>query len=137
MVVVFAFAIGGASGDGEADHGKIMGCYYGSWAFYRLRHEKNTVGEQINTNELLHNFRPGYGKFDVPDIDPTLCTHGFYGFADIDDDTYEIRVWDPWFDLNNTTDCDPADCRYDSYRRFVALKERNSNFVPMISIGKW
>ena len=21
--------------DGSADHGKIMGCYFGSWAFYR------------------------------------------------------------------------------------------------------
>ena len=36
--------------------------------------------------------RPGLGKFDVDDIDPTLCTHGFYGFADIDENTYEIRV---------------------------------------------
>ena len=21
--------------DGSADHGKIMGCYFGAWAFYR------------------------------------------------------------------------------------------------------
>ena len=24
-----------AAQDGSADHGKIMGCYFGSWAFYR------------------------------------------------------------------------------------------------------
>ena len=27
-------------------------------------------------------------------------------------------------------------CHYDTYRRFVGLKEQNPNFVPMISIGK-
>ena len=42
--------------------------------------------------EILSFCRPGLGKFDVDDIDPTLCTHGFYGFADIDENTYEIRV---------------------------------------------
>ena len=31
------------------------------------------------------------GKFDVSDIDATLCTHGYYGFADIDPNTYEIK----------------------------------------------
>ena len=38
------------------------------------------------------SFRPGFGKFDVEDIDATLCTHGYYGFADIDPNTYEIKV---------------------------------------------
>jgi len=113
-----AFALVAASlvtaQDGSADHGKIMGCYFGSWAFYR----------------------PGLGKFDVPDIDPTLCTHGFYGFADIDENTYEIRVWDPWYDLG-PQDCGAGECNYDSYRRFVGLKSRNPNFVPMISVGGW
>ncbi len=33
-------------------------------------------------------------------------------------------------------DCEPGYCNYDSYRRFIALKEQNPNFVPMISIGK-
>ena len=27
-------------------------------------------------------------------------------------------------------------CHYDTYRKFVGLKEQNPNFVPMISIGK-
>ena len=26
-----------AAQDGSADHGKIMGCYFGSWAFYRYQ----------------------------------------------------------------------------------------------------
>ena len=36
--------------------GKVV-CYYSSWAFYRT----------------------GYGKFDIDDIDPHVCTHLNYG----------------------------------------------------------
>ena len=37
--------------------------------------------------------------------------------------------------------CDPNGdgsicCHYDTYRRFVALKDKNPEFVPMISIGE-
>ena len=37
--------------------------------------------------------------------------------------------------------CDPNGdgtvcCHFDTYRRFVALKDKNPDFVPMISIGK-
>ena len=38
-LTLLAFALIAASlataQDGSADHGKIMGCYFGSWAFYR------------------------------------------------------------------------------------------------------
>jgi len=118
------------------DHNKIVGCYWGTWAYYR----------------------PGYGKFDIANIDPNLCTHGFYGFADLNNRTEDPHAWelvayDPWLDqapddcnewANN---CDPFQddpngdggrcCHYDTYRRFVGLKEQNPNFVPMISIGGW
>jgi chitinase len=95
-------------------HDKIVSCYYSSWAFYR----------------------PGLGKFDIDDIDPDLCTHGFYGFADMDNITWQVYSMDPWFDLA-PSDCGAGLCNYDGYRRFVALKERNPNFVPMLSLGGW
>ena len=41
--------------------------------------------------------RVGDGKFDVDDIDPNLCTHGFYGFADMNNQTWTIKVIDPWY----------------------------------------
>ena len=80
-----------AAQDGSADHGKIMGCYFGSWAFYRYQSSPLicSVDRAWKSSPFC---RPGLGKFDVDDIDPTLCTHGFYGFADIDENTYEIRV---------------------------------------------
>ena len=45
--------------------------------------------------------RPGYGKFDVDNIDASLCTHGFYGFADLNNRTEDPHAWelvayDPW-----------------------------------------
>ena len=75
----------------------------------------------------------------MDNIDPTLCTHGFYGFADLNNVTWKIKPYDPWYDqAPGDPDCvaDPATCHYDSYRRFVALKEKNPDFVPMLSIGE-
>ena len=80
--------------------------------------------------------RPGEGKFDIDDIDPNLCTHGFYGFADLDNQTWTIYSYDPWYDLA-PEDCEPGYCNYDSYRRFVALKEQNPDFVALLSVGKF
>ena len=50
----------------------------------------------------IYTFRPGYGKFDVDNIDTSLCTHGFYGFADLNNRTEDPHVWelvayDPWY----------------------------------------
>ena len=80
-------------------------CYYSSWAFYRT----------------------GYGKFDIDDIDPHMCTHLNYGlvtlfrgyvyafcvithdfsFANMNNQTWEIVAYDPWFDLSpNDVGCD-------------------------------
>ena len=97
------------------NHDRIVGCYWGAWSFYR----------------------DGFGKFDVDDIDPNLCTHGYYGFADLDNATWTLKVIDPWYDLG-PQDCPlgDAECHYDSYRRFIGLKKQSSNFKPMISIGK-
>jgi len=97
-----------------ADHNKIVGCYWGAWAFYR----------------------PDQGKFDVDNIDPELCTHGFYGFADLSNTTWEIVPVDPWYDLA-PDDCEPGYCNYDSYRRFTALADSHPNFHPIISVGGW
>ena len=54
-------------------------------------------------------------KFDVDDFDPFLCSHGFYGFADLNNGTWEIDAWDPWFDLA-ASDCTPGYCNYDGFR---------------------
>ncbi|KAK2718198.1 acidic mammalian chitinase-like isoform X2 [Artemia franciscana] len=83
-------------------------CYYGSWAVYR----------------------PGDGKFDVEDIDPTICTHLMFGFAALDNQTYKIVAFDPWNDLY-------ADGGRGAYERFVALKNQNPRAKAILAIGGW
>ena len=95
-------------------HDKVAGCYFGGWAFYRH----------------------GDGKYDVKDIDPTLCTHGYYGFAKMDNISWVLAPYDPWYDLG-PSDCEPYQCNFNSYRRFVKLSEKNPNFIPILSIGGW
>ncbi|KAK2718199.1 chitinase-3-like protein 1 [Artemia franciscana] len=83
-------------------------CYYGSWAVYR----------------------PGDGKFDVEDIDPTICTHLIFGFAALDNQTYKIVAFDPWNDLYD-------DGGRGAYERFVALKNKNPEAKALLAIGGW
>jgi chitinase len=49
-------------------HNKIVVCYVNSWAAKRS----------------------GNGKFLVENIDPMLCTHIIYAFAELDEDTHSI-----------------------------------------------
>jgi len=98
-------------------HGdKKMICYFGAWAFYR----------------------PGNGKFDIDDIDPHVCTHLNYGFADMDNQTWTVVPYDPWYDLAPWDEgCDGDHCHYDSYRRMVKLKQKNKDLKVFLSIGGW
>lgn len=85
-----------------------MVCYYGSWAVYRN----------------------GNGKFDVEDIDPAICTHIIFGFAGLDQNTFEIKVLDPYNELCENW----GKCGYD---RFTALKQKNTDLKALLAIGGW
>ncbi len=87
--------------------GHEMVCYYGTWAVYR----------------------PGAGKFDVENIDPSLCTQIVYGFVGLGTDN-KVRLHDPWNDV------------YDNWgkgamARFVGLKRQNPNLKALVAIGGW
>lgn len=82
-------------------------CYYGSWAVYRQ----------------------GLGKFDVEQIDPTLCTHLIYTFVGVGEDG-SVKVLDPWNDLEDNWG-------KGAFKRFVKLKERNPAVKTLIAIGGW
>lgn len=83
-----------------------MVCYYGSWAVYR----------------------PVPGKFDVEQIDPTLCTHIVYTFVGLSGD--DVHVLDAWNDLEENWG-------KGAFKRFVRLKERNPKVKTIIAIGGW
>lgn len=104
-----------ALGAGVAGEKKVV-CYFSGWAFYR----------------------PGSGRFDIDNIDPFLCTHINYAFANMDNSTWELVSYDPWYDLAPWDQgCDGDHCHWDSYRRFNKLKEVNPDLKTLISVGGW
>ncbi|XP_063982353.1 chitinase-3-like protein 1 [Diachasmimorpha longicaudata] len=88
-----------------SDNKKVV-CYYGSWSVYR----------------------PGNGKFEISDIDPTVCTHLIYTFVGIESD--KVKVLDPWQDL-------PDEWGRDGFGRFNALRKKNPSVKTLIAIGGW
>ncbi|XP_035786938.1 probable endochitinase [Anopheles albimanus] len=78
-------------------------CYFGSWATYRT----------------------GNGKFEVENIDPTLCTHIVYTFVGLDTKG-NVKILDSWLDISLS-----------GYSRFVQLKQRNPSVKLFIAIGGW
>ena len=84
---------------------KKIVCYYGSWSAYR----------------------PGLGRFEPTDIDPTLCTHIIYTFIGISENG-NIRILDKWMDLPNGRD---------GYGKFTRLRHLNPEVKALIAIGGW
>ncbi|KAF7265572.1 hypothetical protein GWI33_021026 [Rhynchophorus ferrugineus] len=85
--------------------GKTIYCYFESWTVYR----------------------PGNGKFDIEDIDPTLCTHVAFTFLGIQENG-SISILDPW-----ESDSDGLN----GFQRFVNLKNQNPNLKVIVSMGGW
>ncbi|XP_008556590.3 chitotriosidase-1-like [Microplitis demolitor] len=83
---------------------KKIVCYFGSWSVYR----------------------PGNGKFDIGDVDPTLCTHLIYTFVGWNGN--DVKVLDPWNDLPNGLD---------GFGRFNALRKKSPSIKTLVAIGGW
>ncbi|CAH2239669.1 jg12445 [Pararge aegeria aegeria] len=82
-------------------------CYYGSWATYR--------------NSL--------GKFDVSDINTSLCTHIVYTFLGINTKGTVISL-DPYLDY-------PDNWGKDNLRKFSTLKQQNPDVKTLMAVGGW
>ncbi|KAK8752693.1 hypothetical protein OTU49_006905, partial [Cherax quadricarinatus] len=100
LLALSALAIGGV----EAQHKQQVVCYLGSWAVYR----------------------PGAGKFNIEDIDPTLCTSLIYSFIGINETTYTIKSLDPEYDINRK-----------ALERFVNMKSLNPRLKVLVAVGGW
>ncbi|XP_065332037.1 probable chitinase 2 [Cloeon dipterum] len=74
-------------------------------------------------------YRPDGGTFQIPSIDPSLCTHGVYVFAGLDSSD-QVESLDPWADLE-------AGGGLGGYAKFVALKAINPSFKPLLGLGGW
>ncbi|XP_035824687.1 chitinase-3-like protein 1 [Aplysia californica] len=82
-------------------------CYYTSWSRHR-------------TSEL--------SKFDIGDIDPTLCSHLIYAFAEIDKTKMEVVAGEPAVEENKADGSG-------RYQQFNALKEKHPTLKTLLSIG--
>lgn len=82
-------------------------CYWGTWAAYRQ----------------------GNGKFEVTDIDPTLCTHFVYTFLKATADG-RVDYYDPYLDLSDNYGKGYID-------KFIALRSRSPSTKFLMSIGGW
>ena len=68
----------------------------------------------------------GDGNFKVENIDTELCTDLIYAFAVLNGDTYQIKIFDQWVDIDKN-----------AYADFVALENRNPKLKTTIAIGGW
>lgn len=66
------------------------------------------------------------GEYRVEQLDPFECTHLIYGFAVLDNTTYEMKVYDQWMDIDNGF-----------YQKFTDLKQRNPKLKTLIALGGW
>ncbi|XP_045457634.1 probable chitinase 2 [Melitaea cinxia] len=107
IVAVMATVMDGQTLGGPM-HGKVVVCYIATWAAYR----------------------PGAGKYDISDLEPSLCTHLVYSFAGLDETTHSIKSLDPWQDLEK-------DYGKAGYKRLVSLKERYPHLKVTVAIGGW
>ncbi|XP_056647983.1 acidic mammalian chitinase-like [Diorhabda sublineata] len=86
--------------------GKNIICYFASWTVYRT----------------------SYGKFDVSNIDPSLCTHFNFAFIGLNEDA-SIHILDSWES--------DAQGGYEGFKHLVALKEQNPDLKICVSMGGW
>ncbi|XP_034479172.1 acidic mammalian chitinase-like [Drosophila innubila] len=84
---------------------KILNCYWGTWA----------------------NYRPGDGKFEPSNIDPSLCTHISYTFFGIEA-SGEFKSLDTWLDMDDGLGF---------ISKTIALKQKNPKLKVLAVVGGW
>ncbi|XP_033215211.1 probable chitinase 2 isoform X2 [Belonocnema kinseyi] len=87
----------------ESAEEKIIGCYLETWAVYRKAEE----------------------KFDIKNIDVSLCSHLFYSFVGLGADA-SVRLLDPGLDIKNS-----------GFKKFNDLRIKNPKLKTMVSMGGW
>ena len=66
----------------------------------------------------------------MENINPNLCTHAAFGFAGLDRNTFNIRVLDPYNELEENWG-------KGAFNRFTDMKISNPDLKTFISVGGW
>ncbi|KAK3083361.1 hypothetical protein FSP39_020764, partial [Pinctada imbricata] len=69
-------------------------------------------------------------QYDITDIDPSLCTHINYAFADVDEGNLTLIHTNP-DDENSTAN------KKGRFYEFTALKKNNPSLKMLLSVGGW
>ncbi|XP_033215238.1 acidic mammalian chitinase-like [Belonocnema kinseyi] len=85
------------------DSQKKIVCYFASWAYSR----------------------DSIGKYDISNIDPTLCTHLIYSFIGLNADA-SIKILDYQREVTNN-----------GFRMFNELRQKSPSTKTIVSIGGW
>lgn len=72
--------------------------------------------------------RPGVGQFTPEDLDPFLCTHVVYAFANLNS---EFKL------IPSEPSDESSDGKSGLYDRVLALKSKNPNLKILIAVGGW
>lgn len=72
--------------------------------------------------------RPGQGQFNPEDLDPFLCTHVIFAFANLNND-FKLIPSEP--------SDEGSDGKKGLYDRVLALKSKNANLKILIAVGGW
>ncbi|XP_050358880.1 probable chitinase 2 isoform X2 [Nymphalis io] len=89
-------------------HGKVVVCYLASSAMLR---------------------KPP-AKFEILDIDPTLCTHIFYSFAGLDEESYTNKSLNQLLDIEQ-------DNGNAGYKYLTGIKKSYPHIKVTLSLGGW
>lgn len=84
--------------------GKQIVCYYTNWSVYR----------------------PGVGRFEPSDIDPSKCTHIIYAFACLNGKNFNLEPCDTWIDTAEGKN---------HYGQVTKLRELG--IIVTIAVGGW
>ncbi|XP_037944920.1 chitinase-3-like protein 1 [Teleopsis dalmanni] len=100
---------------------------------YMLLHQSE-VDCKINKHVICYHgtwstYRSSYGKFDVSNIDPFLCTHLMYAFFGIEE-SGDLRIIDPYLDLEDNYG-------RGNIKKFNALKLKNPTLKTLAAVGGW
>ena len=77
-------------------------------------------------NTFFSIYFVGKGKFLIEDINVHMCTHVVYAFAVLNTQTFKIKIFDQWLDID-----------LKNYEKFVDLKKQNPDLKVLMALGGW
>lgn len=89
--------------------------------------EQSACQRRVCYHTNWSQYRPGAGKFLPTDINPFLCTHIIYSFANLRNNELLAFEWND----------DSTDWSVGMYKQVLNLKQQNSDLKILLAVGGW